>query len=1290
MAEAVYFALEYVAAAIGTEMTLTAAELYFASEVIVAAAALGAAKQQQVQQERKARQAWARSQSDRYLMSRGTLESRRVVLGQRRVSGPMAYVGSYGVDREHLVFVVCLAGHEVAEIGDVYFDDEPIVLDGSGNVVGINRLETFSISSASDTFTLQGLAKSGTVSAVAKYGTTEMTLGVSVAGRDVTVTGAHASDTGRCEIRYQPDPCPYKPTGVFSGYQTTVGTGTSQVVTLAHTPVSGSVKIVQELGDSGQSEVTPTSIVGTAVTFTAGSGYTVHITYQWTTGTSLARVRKYLGRMDDEADAGMVAALGGQWTAEHRGAGIAKLVVELDYDRDAFSGGLPNVSAAVKGLKGYDHRLNEVPNGLCEGAVPGTPGTLPTGWSRSIGSGLANEVVASGTDELTGWPYVTVRIFGTTSGSGTAYITPVPSAIAPTAAPGETWSCRAMVRRVSGSAWSVWTGAGLQLLSYDSGGTATAESNTTLTAAMVEGKQDPVGVTDAALAAGAVKAGMRLALQYAGATVIDQTVMFLLPQLWEGAAGAATDPGAWTENPALLADNFATHPIGGRLPWSQIDVEWNGAQATICDTSTTYTVGGKDYVRPLYTAGYVAATDQRPVDVLTDLCTAMGGEWVYQDGKLRTKAGAWRTPVQTLDESWLLGDAPLQSKMDLDRDDKVNCIRGGFYDAAQNWQSVPFTPLEPAAYIALDRGKLPLDVEYGAITFEGQAGYVSACRLRADRQGEVLQVKCNYRAWAAEPFDVLAVDLARFGLVGKHYEVRQDGWTLDGGILLTLRETDSSVFDMDADFTAVDPAPNTRLPDPWNIDPITGLAADSGTAQLLKQGDGTIVTRVSVTWDAVDDPRVIEPTGSIEIEWLPTGSTVWQTVRVPGDRTQVYLIGPKDQSYILLRARAVGAVGKSVDCPQILHRVLGKSAAPANVTGLTDTTIYGAIELEWDQSTEVDYLETELRKGGTDWASATPLTGTTPTVVRGAKYLWAWPAQATYTVRARHRDTSGNISAASATTTVIVDDRIKLGSSGIDVDLAGINLVPNSSYERDSDLNGLADTLTSYSAGTVGTITNSQVTGRISGFAQRCSTPSLGGTTSDRLGFYMDVDVGPGAIQNTVVSAWMRSSSNVEYRLQLNYYDSGFTLLGSTAIEAQSNGTDWQRVILPLTGVAANVERFRIFQWIQARVGFSSVWLEADDLQLEEATIPSAWHPYPGDVEVKVWVQSTDPGAAAKENDEWVNTSDNRIYVRKSGAWVRKETVGDGDIDTPKLDDGAATGTGYIYDADGVTYLYAP
>jgi hypothetical protein len=261
--------------------------------------------------------------------------------------------------------------------------------------------------------------------------------------------------------------------------------------------------------------------------------------------------------------------------------------------------------------------------------------------------------------------------------------------------------------------------------------------------------------------------------------------------------------------------------------------------------------------------------------------------------------------------------------------------------------------------------------------------------------------------------------------VNKAYEVRQDGWTLDGGILLTLRETDSSVFDMDAEFTTADPAPNTRLPDPWSVAPITGLAAASGTTHLLQQADGTVVTRVSVTWDAVDDPRVIEPTGGVEIDWRTAGSDNWQTVRLPGDRVQWYLIGPKDGTVILIRARAIGAVGKSVDCTQITHNVVGKSDAPANATGLAATAIAGAIRIAWDECTEGDYAVSEVRYGSS-WGAGTR-------IFRGRAdtYDWAWPADGTYTLRLRHENFSGVLSVTSDTLSVTVDEGILITTGGL-------------------------------------------------------------------------------------------------------------------------------------------------------------------------------------------------------------------------------------------------------------------
>jgi hypothetical protein len=1019
------------------EVGVEATAAYVAAYVIFAAAVITSAESQARSARNKARDASNRSQRDRYLMVRSNLEPRRLVLGRSRVSGPIAYIGSYGTDREHLVMALPIAAHEVDAIETIYFNDEPVELDGSGAVIGITRTDQFSISAATGTFTISSDPEAGTVSAKAYYGTTVVTLTVTlVSGRDVSVSGAHSAETGRLEISYRPTPNPFKPTNYLSAQQTATGTGSTQHVTLSHTPVDGSVHVV-EIGTEGTEEELAETVTGTDVAFTATSGATVKVSYQWSpAGSSVVRIRKYLGRMDQAADAAFVSALPGVWTSSHRGAGLAYLAIEMDYNREAFSGGEPNISAVVRGAKCYDPRRNKVANPLADGAIDGSPGTLPTGWSATSGNGIDFVVDDHGTDPLTGWPYVTLHYTGTATADGAFYIVPAPFSTAPAAAAGQNWGGRTMVRRVAGDAWSTFDLCRAQMVSYASDGTATAVDFVDLTTAMVTGKQDPVELYTSSMPAGTAKAGIRVRVGYSSGQSVHLKVMVLLPQLWNGILGGTNDPYKWTENTALHAINYATHPIGGRLPWDQIDVAWAKSEANACDVSTTYTVGDQDYVRPLYRSSYVARTDQQPTDVLNDLCAAMGGEWAHVDGALRICAGAYRAPVLEIDESWLQGDQAVQIQAGLERDALVNAIRGDFIDARQAYRAVPFSPVEPATYIDADGMKLPREIEYGAIEFEGQAQYVASCALRAARQGITVRLKCNLRAWQVQTFDTVTVSLGRFGWVDKVFQVRRDGFTPDGGIELVLRETGASVFDMDAGFPAIDPEPNTRLPDPWWIPPVTGLGAASGATYLLAQADGTIVSRVWVTWDAVTDPRLLESTGFIDVSWRRVVDSVdeWKTLRVPGSAPGAFITPAPDRQHILIRAQAIGAVGKSQMSEEILHYVIGKSGAPSNVSNLDADAITGAIRLSWDPCPDLDYDHTELRRGGTNWATSFPLygSGTQPTTAKGTIFDWAWPAQASYTIRAKHFDTSGNESATADTLALTVTDTILVGTDELE------------------------------------------------------------------------------------------------------------------------------------------------------------------------------------------------------------------------------------------------------------------
>jgi hypothetical protein len=67
----------------------------------------------------------------------------------------------------------------------------------------------------------------------------------------------------------------------------------------------------------------------------------------------------------------------------------------------------------LNGLLVEAANTNSLRNNSMTGAVVGTPGTLPTNWTQSNNSGLAANVVATGTDH--GIPYIDLRINGTTA-----------------------------------------------------------------------------------------------------------------------------------------------------------------------------------------------------------------------------------------------------------------------------------------------------------------------------------------------------------------------------------------------------------------------------------------------------------------------------------------------------------------------------------------------------------------------------------------------------------------------------------------------------------------------------------------------------------------------------------------------------------------------------------------------------------------------------------------------------------------------------------------------------------
>jgi len=256
--------------------------------------------QQRIQAARRARDSYNSSLKDRLIMTSTTDGPRGRIYGQVRNCDGVLFKTTHGTNKKYYTLVVALAGHEVDSIGDVYFADDKVTLGGSNN----EWVQT------------------------APY----------FIGHTVS-----AEDTA----------------------SVTNGAGTK---TLAHTPIAGSVAVTYVTYVGTQTDFANLytamefHIDGDAVHITGPAGITgsVYITYQYSSGVSYARVRKYLGTAAQDIS-GDLRALGTDVQAliasgVHKFSGIALLLVTLEYNTDAFPAGLPAISAVVKGAKVYDPR----------------------------------------------------------------------------------------------------------------------------------------------------------------------------------------------------------------------------------------------------------------------------------------------------------------------------------------------------------------------------------------------------------------------------------------------------------------------------------------------------------------------------------------------------------------------------------------------------------------------------------------------------------------------------------------------------------------------------------------------------------------------------------------------------------------------------------------------------------------------------------------------------------------------------------------------------------------------
>lgn len=387
---------------------------------------------------------------------------------------------------------------------------------------------------------------------------------------------------------------------------------------------------------------------------------------------------------------------------------------------------------------------------------------------------------------------------------------------------------------------------------------------------------------------------------------------------------------AWSDNAALAVRDYLTSYQGLRCTAGEVNDADVIAAANVCDelvpladatTQRRYTVNG------------VLSCGNNQKDNLEALTDAMAGMAVWTQGQWSVQAGAWQVPAAIIGVDDIISVEELVAYTP--RRDLFNTISGIYTEPADVYAEKQYPIVTNATYVAQDGGHVvERDLPMPLCNDGVRAQRMAKIELERARQAVTVSLMCKWTTYDLRPGSHVAVTIPRYGWAGKTFFVADRTLSADG-IRYVLRETAPEVWDWNfGDATVVDPAPNTSLPNPYVVPAIAGLAAESGTSALQIAGDGTVISRIRLSWNPVLDVYV-QASGRIEIQYRPEGATDWVSARADGNESATY-VGPVEDGIVYeLRARAANNIGQRGAWSEITHTVIGKTEPPPDITAFT-------------------------------------------------------------------------------------------------------------------------------------------------------------------------------------------------------------------------------------------------------------------------------------------------------------------------------------------------------------------
>lgn len=419
-----------------------------------------------------------------------------------------------------------------------------------------------------------------------------------------------------------------------------------------------------------------------------------------------------------------------------------------------------------------------------------------------------------------------------------------------------------------------------------------------------------------------------------------------------------TDSVGYSNNPALCLRDYLTNTRYGKgLDESLIDDDSITIAANACDTDVeTYTGSGQNVKR--FSCNTVISTDNTIFNNVKVLLSGMQGMMPYQNGTYRLVIEDDYDSTFSFDTDNIISGFKISGT---DKTKKYNKVTAKFVNPEANWQAdtVIWPDADSADYATFlsEDNNVPLETEIdlNSVTSYYQARNIAKTLCLVSRKAGIkISFVATPDALKCAVGDIVTVTHPTPAWESKEFRVVSLSINYDATVNVSLVEHNATVYPWVSD--KVEPESfASNLPDPFTVEKPSLQISDT-----LRAFNEEAITILIADVDSGDS--FVE---RFEVQARVEGETQWVNMGQAGG-TRFELVNVQDGATYNVRARAINSLGVRSVFNTIDHQVVGKTATPSDVTGLTGNLIGNQYLLTWNPIPDLDLSHYRVRFAAPD------------------------------------------------------------------------------------------------------------------------------------------------------------------------------------------------------------------------------------------------------------------------------------------------------------------------------------